>query len=394
MINILKGGKMLAEGGYGCVFHPEIACNGKETDNKFFISKVQQKDFSAENEIKIGELIKKEAEGMESNPLLNNFAPVISHCPINLSQLKVKDLDSCNVLKKVDTTNLILMKIRYIDSKDFDSFIIENSNSNTILLTLISAFNHLLKSLDILIKANVVQFDLKGQNIVFDSKRSLPIIIDFGLSLPMQDINQNTLLNYFYIYAPEYYVWPLEVHYLNLLLHSNPDPTKGELKNLAVTYTKSNAGLDGMSHKFRKDFEQECYNQLLTYETLTLTERKNNVLKYWKTWDNYSLSIIYLKFIYFIVKSSKKTILKNKFIEYFTEILLTNIHPDPKKRMSIEKTSDVFNKFIYNNDINTSELFQEISENIAEHKIRINKSFSLNRRRIRSLTENSIRKTV
>ena len=394
MINILKGGKMLAEGGYGCVFHPEIACDGQETENKFFISKVQQKDFSAENEIKVGELIKHTVKDMASQPLLNNFAPVISHCPINLSQLKIKDLDSCNVLKKVDTTSLILMKIRYIDSKDFDSFIIENSNSNTILLTLISAFNHLLKSLEILIQANVVQFDLKGQNIVFDSKRSLPIIIDFGLSLPMEDINQNTLLNYFYIYAPEYYVWPLEVHYLNLLIHSNPDPTKSELKNLADTYTKSNAALGGLSPKFRKDFALTCYEQLLTYENLTLTDKKNTVLKYWKTWDNYSLSIIYLKFIYFIVKSSKKTLLKNKFIEYLTEILLTNIHPDPKIRMSIEKTSTVFNKFIYNNDVNTSEIFQEISENIAENKIRINKSFSLNKRRIRSLTEKTIVKTV
>ena len=44
MMNVLKGGDMLAEGGYGCVFHPEIACNGKETENKIFISKVQQKE--------------------------------------------------------------------------------------------------------------------------------------------------------------------------------------------------------------------------------------------------------------------------------------------------------------------------------------------------------------
>jgi serine/threonine protein kinase len=393
-MNILEGGDMLAEGGYGCVFHPEIACNGKETENKIFISKVQQKDFSAENEIKIGNLIKKGVKDMANNPLLNNFAPVISHCPINLSQLKIKDLDKCNVLKKVDTTNLILMKIRYIDSKDFDAFIIENSNSNTILLTLISAFNHLLKSLEILIKVNVVQFDLKGQNIVFDSKKSLPIIIDFGLSLPMEDINQSTLLNYFYIYAPEYYIWPLEVHYLNLLIHSNPEPTKQELKSLADIFTKANGALSGLSSKFRKDFAIACYNQLLTYENLTLTERKNTVLKYWKTWDNYSLSIIYLKFVYYIVKSSKKAILKNKFIEYLTEILLTNIHPNPKHRMSVEKTYNVFNKFIYNNDVNTSSVFQELSENVSENKIIINKSFSLNKRKIRSLTEKTLRKTV
>jgi hypothetical protein len=241
---------------------------------------------------------------------------------------------------------------------------------------------------------NIVQFDLKGQNIVFNNKKVFPIIIDFGLSLPMEDINQSTLLNYFYIYAPEYYIWPLEVHYLNLLIHSNPEPTKQELKNLADTFTKANGALSGLSLKFRKDFATACYNQLLTYENLTLTDRKNAVLKYWKTWDNYSLSIIYLKFVYYIVKSSKKTILKNKFIEYLTEILLTNIHPNPKHRMSVEKTYDVFNKFIYNNAVNKSSVFQELSENISANKIIIKKSFSLNKRKIRSLTEKTFRKTM
>ena len=31
--------------------------------------------------------------------------------------------------------------------------------------------------------------------------------------------------NYFYIYALEYYIWSPEVHYINLLLHYNDEPT-------------------------------------------------------------------------------------------------------------------------------------------------------------------------
>lgn len=391
MTDIFIGGKKLAEGGYGCVFHPEINCRGLETANMQYVSKIQQKDFSAENEIKIGEIIKQGVKNMPGNPLINNFAPVLSSCPINMSQLKVPDIGECKVLHRVDQSNLILLKIRFIDSVDFDSYVIDNKNTSAILLTLISAFNHLLKSIKILQKVKVVQFDLKGQNIVFDTKKLQPIIIDFGLSLPMESITNDNLLNYFYIYAPEYYVWPLEVHYLNLILHISEEPTRDEIKDLVQSYVKANAALDGFSASFKKDFENSCEEQLLYYNTLTLTERKNLILRFWNTWDNYSLSVIYLKFIYFIIRSNDKSIFKNSFVRYFAELLLMNIHPDPRRRFTIDKTITMFNKYLYSNPINKPEAFQDLSESLSKNKIQVNRSLTLNRRKIKTLTEKSIR---
>jgi serine/threonine protein kinase len=391
MTDIFIGGKKLAEGGYGCVFHPEINCRGLETGNMQYVSKIQQKDFSAENEIKIGEIIKQGVKNMPGNPLINNFAPVLSSCPINMSQLKVPDIGECKVLHRVDQSNLILLKIRFIDSVDFDSYVIDNKNTSAILLTLISAFNHLLKSIKILQKVKVVQFDLKGQNIVFDTKKLQPIIIDFGLSLPMESITNDNLLNYFYIYAPEYYVWPLEVHYLNLILHISEEPTRDEIKDLVQSYVRANAALDGFSASFKKDFENSCEEQLLYYNTLTLTERKNLILRFWNTWDNYSLSVIYLKFIYFIIRSNDKSIFKNSFVRYFAELLLMNIHPDPRRRFTIDKTIIMFNKYLYSNPINKPEAFQDLSESLSKNKIQVNRSLTLNRRKIKTLTEKSIR---
>mgnify|MGYP001590520416 FL=1 len=96
----MDGGKKIAEGGYGCVFHPEISCSGKETNNTKYISKIQHADFSSQNEVLIGKLLKEAAQKLPGNPLENNFAPVISSCPISLGQLKAKDVDQCNILKK------------------------------------------------------------------------------------------------------------------------------------------------------------------------------------------------------------------------------------------------------------------------------------------------------
>ena len=35
------GGKMLASGGYGCVFSPAIDCDGTSLESKKYVSKVQ-----------------------------------------------------------------------------------------------------------------------------------------------------------------------------------------------------------------------------------------------------------------------------------------------------------------------------------------------------------------
>ncbi len=86
----MEGGKKLAEGGYGCVFHPEINCSGEETTNMEFVTKLQKRDFSADNEIFIGDILTKAYKKAAGSPLENNFAPVISSCPINVAAIKQK----------------------------------------------------------------------------------------------------------------------------------------------------------------------------------------------------------------------------------------------------------------------------------------------------------------
>ena len=54
----MEGGKLLAEGGYGCVFSPGINCNGSMMTTKKYVSKIQPFDKSAKNEIEIGKIIK------------------------------------------------------------------------------------------------------------------------------------------------------------------------------------------------------------------------------------------------------------------------------------------------------------------------------------------------
>jgi len=370
----MEGGKKLAEGGYGCVFHPEINCKGKQTTNTKYVSKIQKEDFSSENEINIGKTLLEKYKDHPMKPLDNNFAPVVSSCPINIRKIAAPDINNCNVINKVIGTvdNFILMKIRFIDMQDLDSFVVNNVDANLILLTLLSTYNHLLKSLELLIQANIIHFDLKGPNIVFDTKDTQPIIIDFGLSIPMyKNINYP---NFFYIYAPEYYVWPPEVHYINLLLHYHDEPSEADIQELAKRYVNNNVALNPFSSHFKKNFITLVVKTLNKYNKVPFKERIKTIITHsWKTWDNYALSIIYLKFIYFITHTQNNKFISNGFIKYMVKLQLKNIHPDCMKRLSVNETQKRFNAFLYNEKEDTIQSLKELSVEISRNKKSVDK---------------------
>ena len=379
----MQGGGLIAEGGYGCVFHPELNCKGKETKNEAYVTKLQRNDFSAENEINIGMILTK---NLSKDMLDAHFAPIVHSCPIHINRLQHLD-PKCTVLRKGGASEFILMKIRYIDSTNLDRFIIENNRGNFIFLTLISSFNHLLKSIRMLIEMAIVHNDLKGQNIIYSRDQSLPIIIDFGLSIPMSKITGDNLHIYFYIYAPEYYIWPLEVHYLNMLFHINPDPDEAMLRELAHQYTTKNVALQAFSSQFRKKFELLCVQELKKYNKMGHKERKSKLLKAWISWDNYSLSIIYLKNIYYIIRSEYGSILNNPFVVFITKLLLSNIHPNIEKRKSIKETAAIFNQFLYSKKVDKVAVFEEIVERLHQNKNAINQMITLDQHNVNLMSK-------
>ena len=87
-------------------------------------------------------------------------------------------------------------------------------------------------------------------------------------------------------------------------------------------------------------------------------------MKYWKTFDNYSISIMYLKFLKVINVDGFKN---NKFIIFFSELLLQNIHPNPDKRLSLINTIHTFNAFLYEKNLKNITTFAELTDGIVKN---------------------------
>ena len=109
---------LLSQGGFGCVYYPGIKCDGNQ-EKKEFVSKLQINDYTAVNEVKIGEIIKTIPDFQFF------FIPIVDYCKINISQINQNLIEKCNTLHNRD--KLVLMKMNYVNNESFyDLFLIKN----------------------------------------------------------------------------------------------------------------------------------------------------------------------------------------------------------------------------------------------------------------------------
>lgn len=360
MMKNQKGGALISEGGYGCIFYPSI----KTKENYKYVSKIQKNNFDSRNEAYIGNILK------DVPSYLNHFVPVMDSDDINVKKIDDDDVGNCTIFMKYKDTPFINMKIRYVNGKNFLDYIVNNKSSSfNFTKLLVNSYNHLLSTLDIMVNLKIVHYDLKGNNIMFDSSNQLPLILDFGLSIKMDEIKIENLTKHFYTYAPEYSPWALELHYINFLLKVNPNPTNKDLEEMARRFVNSDTNPVSIvfSREFIGKFEKSCLNQLKKYNRIPTLEKKLKTLyKYYDTWDNYALSVIYITIFHFIYPSFNK----NNFIEIMVKILLQNIHPDPEKRLKVKETVNMFNEKLLDfvNNVENYIFIKNINSDFIENK--------------------------
>ena len=334
--------KLINQGSFGCIFRPGFNCKGKVTkQTKNSITKLQVKDFNADNEILIGSIIK-------TIPNYSFFfVPVISHCSIGLASLNNKYIDKCDILSR-DNPDYLLLEMPYIENISFKKLFSDSTRSNKhLFLIFIETFQYLALAIKQLLDKDIVQFDLKEDNILYSVKYENPLLIDYGISIPFSELNSSNLKQYFYVYGPDYYIWPLEVHAINFLLHHEDKLTEEAIESMCQTFVKSNSGLNIFSDDFKKDYLDMCKAVLRPYINVKRDIVIKELLKYYKTWDQYSLSILYLKFFNILFYEG---FFKSKLVLTFSELLLINISPDPRKRLDIEETIKKYRDILFINE--------------------------------------------
>lgn len=334
--------KLLSQGGFGCVFYPGINCDGSLNKDPMVATKVQKRDFNSQNEAEIGEIISS-ISGFEMF-----FLPVVDECAINIRQASNKALRKCEVVKDLED-EYVAMDVPYVKQTGLPEML-QTLSSKDMILTIVESYRYLLMALDKLINANVVHFDLKLENVLFKKDTTNPRIIDFGISIPVEKLDTNNMREFFYVFAPDYYVWCPQICVIGFLLHeTNGDLTEEDVEEIAELHTEGNRALDAFSAEFKDNFKQLLLMELKGFVGVKRNKVIKMMLDSHETWDNYSLSVMFLRILTLLFPTDDH---KNNLVILFSQILLMNIHPNPSRRLTIQDSQKKFNDiFMMDGDV-------------------------------------------
>lgn len=393
---------IIGQGTYGCVYSPNIDCKTYEIGTRDYLSKIQRKDKTSKNEIVIGKKITSELSDTTYN---SRFAPILESCPINIGKMEQERFSTCKMIvqgnNKIKKTGLVSNKLLFVGKSSLGDYLEsellkrEKNKQNAINYCKKIAETHLylLQSIEILNNINIIHLDLKHNNIMFDDIRGVPIIIDFGLSYNSKHLDINNYIKEetrpFGITVPFYIPWTVETimlsHIANQLRgkggHIDEEKLKMPFdkltmfKDLCNEYVKKNGLLQ--NKKLFKEEEKENYKKMLNewienWKEKTWREVWTIVSTTHKTWDNYSLSVMYLiemQISGLVQISEVHEDEENNFLKKYISVLKRDILAKPNERTTSGITrKDLHGIFSHTNKKGYNKVVNKLSSLIKDNK--------------------------
>ena len=301
--NVSEKQMLLGKGTYGCVFRPGVNCQGKPAIDPQFVSKIEVKQSTNENEINIGKKI-------QSIPNYEDrFSPIIENCPIDIGTLDSQVIGECDIVRNGGPGPVELNKMKYVGKQSLANYLLTVLKENPRKFIEIWVESHLtlLDSLEVLNQTGIVHNDIKENNIMCRDEDGQPIIIDFGLSIdkesmflpeppssqfqlfPASNRPGNRMPKHFFRYEPSYTVWCIDIHLLNYAMNVL---NQGWL-NSSITQEQINNVLD--TPEFKKKYGEMFSTKINTSWTEALTQVTNDELfekiyeKYGYAWRTLSV---------------------------------------------------------------------------------------------------------
>ena len=358
--------KLINSGAFGCIYSPNMTCKGKIGSAKY-ITKIQKSERSIIHELRISKKIRNIVG------YVRFFAPVLKSCEVKIAKDRVKYLKKCEVFendseKQIEGSTYVSMKTRYVGDKDLRAYIFSNRDSGFFLHELWRTHAHLLKGIQKLFKNKIVHYDLKYNNVVFDNERKEPIIIDFGQSWLIDELTTEDQLKAAFFVFDQYDYWCIDVliccfiiqkvgikdaktekvtekeidHIYDVFIHgSEPkyESTAENIKNIVSDVYLYNILQNPNKMNNFKILFKEYASQFINNQTWW--ELYLDLIKNASTWDNYSLSVIYLNMLDDVFLSSQElyrtlVIQSSLRLPKYVELMERVVYSVPGKRPSVQ----------------------------------------------------------
>jgi hypothetical protein len=350
--------KLINQGTFGCIFRPGLKCGTKTIDSDKFITKVQVASSEVNTETEIGSII-------TTIPKYRyRFAPVIETCPIDISTIGSTQISKCEVIAKsvnqdATKTKFVSNKIQYIGKNTLGDYLdkllvtqhleVATKPVDKYMKKMIDIHIYLLKSIQLLVNNNIIHYDLKENNIIYDESNEVPIIIDFGLSFQINKLTDANYASAFYTLYEKYPCWCVEIMllcYITKRVFKNKEEginsaiKKSALDDMKVrvsTYLYENDAMrNNITEKEKELFKIKTNRFINSFHTKTWKQMLTKLIETYKTWDSYSLAVIMIRELGHtgFISESPNT----PFLQDYTKILKNIILSPPMLRPEISDT--------------------------------------------------------
>jgi serine/threonine protein kinase len=345
--------QIISEGAYGCAVYPGVKCdNTSEGPN--YLTKVQVDGPMLQNENQIGQMIIEKY----GNRHILFYAPILASCNIEAGEIQNDEIKKCKILQPTTdptdptaatatstTTTYVNSKIRYIGKTSLNTLFktLAQSPQNTQTTKIADLYLYLSKSIQMLQDINLVHFDLKDNNIMYDHSHHVPIMIDFGLTRKMP-LTFDESAQFFQTYD-KYIIWSIEIFLISRISKKQSSEiltqqTTQELIDLCMTNIDHPEGIYKIT--LFNPAEVETYKATIqtflnTYTGYSYANLHDKLMETYKTWDLYSISATFLFLIkvYFPTTDTDTAI---QAIQPYITIFKSHILANPLERESIEET--------------------------------------------------------
>ena len=418
--------KFLGEGSYGCVWKPGITCSGNSLKDKELVTKITEKNFYSTNELQIGNSLKS-IKGYNKR-----FGGVKKYCIVEFNKLinsKI-NLNNCHKLlehieyeneaiEKLLASKFYLFHIKYKKGETLYEHFNKNNeiinNNKLYSAKYIHSLYFLLNSIQLLINKKIVHNDLHYNNIIYNTDKNIPIIIDFGLSFDKRKfyISDNKF-KYSYIHnilmkysidINRNYIYNIEKRLITYLIYNrtskfnnkvNDDLQKNELTKENIEFFIEDS-YNTMEHNYKdiiltelelEEYKKSLYNYLMRFENKEKYPYYSTILSEllplaYKFIDIHSISINYIDFYIKNItelKNSKYLFIYNLIVNLLKRILF----PEPELRLECNELISILGFIIkyINNIKNYSENIEDDFNSkllILLNEINVNSEIILNR---------------
>ena len=298
-------------------------------------------------------------------PYYSNFFSILDdYESLNISQLNE---DIIEKLKPAEDMKYYLFKYSDKNSTDFIDFLYNSISIKKLIFDIINAFQHLLNGFHLLNQNNICFFNISPKNIIFlENYREKPVISNFNLSLQLNRLDFDYLANILNK-VHDFTYQPFEIHILYYFInHDMVTISYSFIEEFCENFVKNLNILRLFSEDFKKLYKEKCVETMKKYVNVPKKQIIDDILERNNKWDVYGISMIFLQLFGCI---SRVFSLKGTFISKITLELSKNLHPDSEKRMSLEETLNIFNKYLnedcdwkFINNLNNSKLEQLFDE--------------------------------